>query len=148
MANRHWLLWRIFFPSDNTLYSQMLHECVWPLLIGWGLLQRYLCSLGLSTVSTQIMPVWFPRADAAQEQKACRTPCWNKEILLKVAVQSGEAGGFSADWTFHCCHLLPLRSEYLLGTYEKCINPSLEVCGPSCDPAWVYTTDALPSDNH
>lgn len=59
-----------------------------------------------------------------------------------------EDGGFSADWTFHCCRLLQLRSDYLLGTYEKCINPSLEVCGPSCDPVWVYTTEALPSDSH
>lgn len=42
--------------SYNTLYSQMLPECIWPHLIGWGLLQgRCVCSLGLSAVSTQIM---------------------------------------------------------------------------------------------
>lgn len=62
-----------------------------------------------------------------------------------------EAGGFYADWTFRRCHLLQLRSDYLLGgggTCEKCTNPSPEVRGPSCDPVWVYATETLPSVDH
>lgn len=48
-----------------------------------------------------------------------------------------EAGGFCADWTFRRCHLLQLRSDYLLGGLAKsvqilarrCAAPPVTLCG-------------------
>lgn len=72
------------FFCDSTLYAQMLHECIWPYLIGWGLVQwRCVCSLGLSAVSTQMMShlVFCVQGQTLQEQKPCWTPYWNKELF-------------------------------------------------------------------
>jgi len=34
---------KIFLFYDNTLYSQMLHECIWPYLIGRGFASVKMC---------------------------------------------------------------------------------------------------------
>lgn len=43
---------RRLLSYDNVLCSQMLHECVWPHLIGRGLVQ-YKCACSLGAVSSQ-----------------------------------------------------------------------------------------------
>lgn len=43
---------RRLLSYDNTLCSQMLHECIWPHLIGRGLVQ-YKCACSLGAVSSQ-----------------------------------------------------------------------------------------------
>lgn len=125
-------LFRTLFCCDNTLYSQMLHECIWPYLIGWGLLQgRCVCSLGLSAVSTQIMHHLIL---CVQGQTLCRnkrlvehligtkafleilTPLYLKSVRLHVAPLNG-------------CHIL--HSLVLVGQIYHISKHLGRVCQPT-----------------
>lgn len=120
---------------DNTLYSQMFHECIWPYLIGWGLVQwRCVSSLGLSAVSTQIMHHLILCVQG-------QTQCKNKRLtehLVGTKSFSRRIGPMCrerarqdiAQLTWHPIHwcLVLLGFIYLfLKIYRKPINRSLEI---------------------
>lgn len=120
---------------DSTLYSPLLHECIWPYLIGWGLAQwRCVSSLGLSAVCTQIMHHLIL---CVQGQLQCRNKRFAEHLVGTKSFSRrigpmclGRTRQDIAQLTWHpilrC--LILLGFIYLfLRIYRKSINPNLEM---------------------
>lgn len=78
-------LWQHIVFTDVTWMHLALPN--WP---GIGAVKMCVQPWAVSSQHTNDAPfgILCPRPDTVQEQKACWTPCWNKEIFLKALVQS------------------------------------------------------------
>lgn len=124
----------------------MLHECVWPLLIGWGLLRRCFCSLGLSAVGTQIMPHLVSKGRHCAGTKGSPNTLLEQKVFWKASVQSGKmaVSQLTGHFTVAICFSWGLIS-YVIKSVEilawRCVVPPVTLCG-------FIQQRFLPSDNH